>query len=124
MQIEINHLVCPKDQPYILHEVFMHRYSYNYKRTGYRICAECRVSPNKNSILVCREIGACCNEVQVLDGDDDKVKSVVPKIFTTYTKEPDIINGHVHYTSVDGRKAIAFNDEDKEWKIQLVSHRY
>ena len=51
------------------------------------------------------------------------VKIALQHTFTTYTVEHTLVNGHVHYTSQDGSKAIAFDNKRKNWKIQPVSDR-
>ena len=63
----------------------------------------------------------CCHSITVTGKGD--VKNALPIIFTTYTVEHTLFNGHVHYTSQDGRKAIAFANKRKHWKIQPVSDR-
>ena len=83
--------------------------------------------PNQVNNLMCHPvvnlyISECCNFITVVGGGD--VGQIQPQIFTTYIMEPDLLNGHVHYTSLDGRGAIAFNDVKKDWKIQAASRRY
>ena len=63
----------------------------------------------------------CCHSIEIKGGGD--VRNGQATIFTTYTREGSLINGHVHYTSHDGRKAIAFNDDHNKWKIQSASKR-
>ena len=63
----------------------------------------------------------CCAEIEVTGGGQAKVKQW--SIFTTYTIESDLVNGHPHYTSLDGSKAIAFNLDNNDWKIQPEENR-
>ena len=63
----------------------------------------------------------CCNTILVQGGGRAKDKQ--PKIFATYIMEPDLVNGHTHYTTQDGSMVIAFNKDHKEWKIQTVARR-
>ena len=63
----------------------------------------------------------CCDTIVVQGGGGAKARQ--PTIFSTYTTEPDLVNGHRHYTSQDGSMAIAFNKDHKEWKIQPVTRR-
>ena len=62
-----------------------------------------------------------CSKIEVQGGGGAKEKH--PEIFTTYTIESDLVNGHSHYTSKDGTMAIAFNKDENEWKIQPVANR-
>ena len=48
------------------------------------------------------------------------VKDAQSVLFTTYRIEEDLLNGRVHYTSKDGKKAIAY--ATGRWRIQ--SERY
>ena len=61
-----------------------------------------------------------CNKIEV-----QGLKALMPELFTTYAIEPDLVNGHSHYTSLDGKNTIAFNNEEMKmkWKIQPVAHR-
>ena len=36
---------------------------------------------------------------------------------TTYMREDTLLNGRVHYTSLDGEYAIAFDNHNKNWNI-------
>ena len=63
----------------------------------------------------------CCNRIKVQGGGRAKEKQ--GRIFTTYTKDSDLVHGRVAYTSQDGTRAIAFNEDHKEWKIQPVANR-
>ena len=63
----------------------------------------------------------CCTKIEVIGGGRAKGKQ--SSIFTDYTIEPDLVNGHPHYTSLDGSRAIAFNLDHNEWKIQPVEKR-
>ena len=63
----------------------------------------------------------CCTKIEVIGGGRAKEKQSL--IFTTYTMEPDFVNGHPHYTSLDGSWAIAFNQDHNEWKIQPAEKR-
>ena len=40
------------------------------------------------------------------------------RIFDTYVLESDLVNGHKHYTSLDGTMALAYNTDNNEWKLQ------
>ena len=44
-------------------------------------------------------------------------------IFNTYTIESDVVNGHKHYTSLDGTMALAFNTNESKWYIQDADKR-
>ena len=67
-------------------------------------------------------LSECCHTIEVQGGGDVQIKQ--PHIFTTYTLETDIVNGHVHYTSQDGTWAIAYVDsQNPHWAIQLVEDR-
>ena len=48
-------------------------------------------------------------------------KDARPNIFTKYQIEKSLVNGRVHYTSVDGTIAIAYG---VQWTIQPVRYRY
>ena len=62
----------------------------------------------------------------MIQGDDAKsgAKDAQSHIFTTYHIEENPLNGRVHYTSVDGEKVIAYNNELGHWFIQPVASRY
>ena len=64
-------------------------------------------------------VSECGPRIEVLGGG--AAKQTQSGIFTTYTIEPDLMNGRVHYTSLDGTKAIAFGTYN--WHIQHVAHR-
>ena len=66
-------------------------------------------------------VPGCCTNIEVIGGGQAKEEQ--SSIFTTYTIEPDLVNGHPHYTSQDGSKAIAFNQDNNEWKIQPKENR-
>ena len=51
-------------------------------------------------------------------------KDALPNIFTTYQIEENPFNGRVHYTSVDGKRAIAYSETWGQWLIQGVKIRY
>ena len=62
----------------------------------------------------------CCESVAVIRGvepitDDEK------SIFTIYHIEENLLNGKVHYTSEDGKKAIAYSSG--KWRIQPVEDK-
>ena len=63
----------------------------------------------------------CCTKIEVIGGGRAKEKQ--SSIFTIYTIESDLVNGHQHYTSLDGSRAIAFNQDHNEWKIQSAANR-
>ena len=63
----------------------------------------------------------CCTKIEVRGGGQAKEKQ--SSIFTTYSMERDHVNGHPHYTSLDGSKAIAFNLDNNDWKIQPEENR-
>ena len=44
-----------------------------------------------------------------------------PSIFKTYLIEPDLVNGKAHYTSADGKYAIAYTGSG--WNLQPDSDR-
>ena len=66
-------------------------------------------------------LSGCCHKIVVQGGGDAKAKQ--SDIFATYTKETGLMNGHVHYTSIDGTMAIAFSNQHNVWKIQESGHR-
>ena len=70
--------------------------------------------------MMCAEICEC-DTIQVHGGGG--ARSSQPQIFTSYTKESGFVNGHSHYTSLDGNSAIAFNTDHNEWKIQPDANR-
>ena len=57
----------------------------------------------------------------VQGGNDPVVRQ--PNIFETYTLELDLVNGHKHYTSLDGTMALAYNTDNNEWKLQADDKR-
>ena len=63
----------------------------------------------------------CCTKIEIRGGGQAMEKQSL--IFTTYTMEPDLLNSHPHYTSQDGSKAIAFNLDGNNWKIQPEGKR-
>ena len=65
-------------------------------------------------------VSECSPRIEVLGGG--AAKQTHSGIFTTYTIEPDLMNGRVHYTSLDGTKAIAFGGNGV-WYIQPVANR-
>ena len=65
-------------------------------------------------------IAECCESIKVIGGGGAKEKH--PSIFTTYTKEPNLINGYVHYTSLNGGKALTV-DTNGNWILQDASYR-
>ena len=67
-----------------------------------------------------------CQLVEVVksQGTTSGAKEAHPHIFTTYTIEDDLLNGKVHYTSMDGTQAIAYNNDERIWCIQPVGSRY
>ena len=48
-----------------------------------------------------------------------------PNIFGKFTLEADLVNGHMHYTSLDGTMAIAYATSGNffAWYIQTVDQR-
>ena len=64
----------------------------------------------------------------MIQGDDAKsgAKDAQSNIFTTYHIEENPLNGRVHYTSVDGKIAIAYKAYGNfgYWIIQSVAFRY
>ena len=63
-------------------------------------------------------VSECSRRIEVRGGGAAKETGIV----TTYTIEPDLLNGRVQYTSTDGTKAIAF-DPNGNWNIQPVANR-
>ena len=51
-------------------------------------------------------------------------KEALSRLFTTYYIEEDNLNGRVHYTSKDGKGAVAYNNEFGSWVIQPAEYRY
>ena len=72
------------------------------------------------------QIKGCCNKLEVVQGQEaiTGAKDAQSKIFTTYQIEENPLNGRVHYTSIDGKRAIAWNNEDKAWHIGHAESRY
>ena len=69
--------------------------------------------------------------LEVVQGQEAKtgVKEHQPGIFTNYHIEENLLNGRVHYTSMDGTTAIAYhqgtyNNEQGGWNILPVEDRY
>ena len=50
-------------------------------------------------------------------------KQTQSSIFDTYTIEQDLVNGHKHYTSLDGTRALAYDTDANEWKLQAADKR-
>ena len=69
--------------------------------------------------------GSCCGTIQVIQKDvsDTAARVYQPNIFTNYTIETGLVNGRVHYTSHDGTKAIAYQEDKGQWLIQPVERR-
>ena len=67
----------------------------------------------------------CCPTVEIVQGSGNNTGAygAQSKIFTTYRIEPNLVNGKVHYTSVDLKHAIAYNDKKGQWVIQSVKDR-
>ena len=66
----------------------------------------------------------CCRWVLVQYKDNDtSVHGLRHYLYTVYEIEPDLVNERVHYTSLDGKYAIAF-DECGDWDIQGEEDRY
>ena len=63
----------------------------------------------------------CCDTIEV-HGQGGPVQRQ-RGIFDTYTLEQDLVNGHKHYTSQDGTRALAYNTNDNEWKLQATEKR-
>ena len=64
---------------------------------------------------------ACCNKIEVRHHKNDtKVFNAHPMIFTTYLIEDGTINGRVHYTSQDGKRAISYCHQNRKW-VMLAS---
>ena len=66
----------------------------------------------------------CCITLEVVQGQDaiTGAKDAQSHIFTTYHIEEYPLDGRVHYTSMDGRKAIAYSNG--RWRIRGVKIRY
>ena len=62
------------------------------------------------------EICQCCSTIVVQGGGGPLAKQ--SSIFETYALEADLVNGHGHYTSLDGTMALAYNTDNNEWKLQ------
>ena len=45
-----------------------------------------------------------------------------PEVYQEFENEPGYINGKAHYTSADGKWAIAYSGSN--WYVQPVSQRY
>ena len=67
-------------------------------------------------------ISTCCDEVNVVGVGD--AFQAYPDIFnTTYKIEPNLLNGRVHYTSLDRRFILAFSASRRQWYIQTTGKR-
>ena len=66
-------------------------------------------------------LSGCCSEVDVVG--QGAVRDAQSHLYQTYTIEPDLLNGKVHYTSKDGEEAIAYDGSRSEWNIQSASKR-
>ena len=73
---------------------------------------------------VCHFFLDCCAVVEVVQGREavSGVKDARPWIFSTYHREDKLLNGRLHYTSKDGRTAIAHSGG--LWRIQPEKDRY
>ena len=58
-----------------------------------------------------------------LSWDKERVQKWMSDKPTTFMREDTLVNGHVHYTSLDGKLAIAFSNGHNEWKIQPDANR-
>ena len=58
----------------------------------------------------------------MVQGEGDPVVQQ-SSIFETYTLELDLMNGHKHYSSLDGSMALAYNTANNEWKLQSDGNR-
>jgi len=82
---------------------------------------------NKNAdvsdvdVLSRRKRSSCCWKVKVSYTETHHVQKEQPQIFQYYKQEPGLVNGHAHYTSYDGKRAIWF--EDDEWNIGNAGKR-
>ena len=65
-------------------------------------------------------LSGCCSTIMVKGGEDAIAK--YPQMFTAYTIESSLTNGHVSYTSLDESWAIAMSPQGK-WKIQKENTR-
>ena len=66
-------------------------------------------------------VSECSPRIEVRGGG--AAKQNVPGIFKNYKIEPDLVNGRLHYTSQDGKFAVAFNNVKNQWVIQPVAYR-
>jgi len=73
-------------------------------------------------VLSRQKRSSCCWKVQVSYAEKHHVQKEQGKLFQYYTQEPGLVNGHVHYTSEDGTRAIWFGKFDK-WVIGEASYR-
>jgi len=74
-------------------------------------------------VLSRQKRSSCCWKVQVSYAEAHHVQREQPQIFQDYTHEPGLVDGHPHYTSVDGKKAIWFEATRKGWIIGKTSDR-
>ena len=78
---------------------------------------------NSSSRSIDPNPAGCCESVRVVyDESNTEVFQARPEVFQTYTIEPELLNGKVHYTSEDGTHAIA-KCNNGAWQIQPVSVR-
>ena len=107
------------------------RISYYSKNGSTEICEKGKGDRSGESKS---EVSACCNELRIVQYNpwtfcvlgvcEGEFFQAHPDIFnTTYMIEPNLLNGKVHYTSVDGGLAIAFNDSVKQWYLQDTKRR-
>ena len=107
------------------------RISYDSKNGSTEICGEGEGDCGGESKS---EVSACCNEIRIVQYNpwtfcvlgvcEGEFSQAHPDIFnTTYMIEPNLLNGRVHYTSLDGGLTLAYNDSLKQWYLEDTSRR-
>ena len=105
--------------------------SYDSKNGSTEICGEGEGDCSGKSKS---EVSACCNEIRIVQYNpwtfcvlgvcEGEFFQAHPDIFNTnYIIEPNLLNGRVHYTSLDGGLTLAFNDSLKQWYLQDATRR-
>jgi len=74
-------------------------------------------------VLSRRKRSSCCWKVRVSYSETHHVQKEQSEIFQYYTHETGSVNGHPHYTSVDGKNAIWYNTKNKGWMIGDTADR-
>ena len=105
------------------------------------LIVQCISEPGKDLYLMylseCQilRFSECCGKIRVAQGYTalqqkqntalyQAQEGKLIQIFTNYIIEPDKINRRNHYTSTDGKYALAYVPDQGQWYIQSVEKRY